>query len=82
MNGACSLGSHARKDIDYYELLPNGQASDGVLQLQTKVKPAAGATKIHRTVYPLETGPKGYISSNENVEENKVRSPSRDGMLR
>jgi hypothetical protein len=71
----CSLGSHARKDIDYYELLPNGHVSEEVLQPQTKLKPAAVAARIHRTVYPLETGPKGYLSSDQNVEENEVCSP-------
>jgi hypothetical protein len=75
----CSLGSHARKDIDYYELLPNGQVSEEILQPQTKPKPkpkpAAVATKIHRTVYSLETGPKGSVSSDQNVEENEVCYP-------
>lgn len=65
---SCSLGNYARKDIDYHEQLPTGQASEEILQPQAE--PLTRAIKEHRTVHPLGTGPKG---NNPKFMEEEVR---------
>ena len=76
----CSLGLHDRKDIDYHERLPTGEISEDILQPQTQ--PTTKATKEHRTVYPLGTGPKGNNPNTIDTEVSPVTlatSHSADG---
>jgi hypothetical protein len=66
----CSLGLHDRKDIDYHEQLPTGEISEDILQPQTQQ--TTKATKEHRTVYPLGTGPKGNNLSTIDTEVSPI----------